>query len=195
MSTSVVSRLFERLVRHAIKVFYRFRPPPRILKFSPETNKALLLQFGARIGDENVTLRGPLILHAAESGFHNLSVGNGCSLQGKAYLDLTGRITLEDNASLGPQVTIMTHNNYNGNDLQDTLLAHTCGTREVRIAQGSHVGARSIILMGVSMGPNTLILPNSMVNRDIVANSVAGGVPAKVIRILDVPENPQLRTD
>jgi acetyltransferase-like isoleucine patch superfamily enzyme len=52
------------------------------------------------------------------------------------------------------------------------------------IVIGNHVwiGAHSIILKGVKIGDNSMIGINSIVTQDIPNNSVAAGIPSKVIR-------------
>jgi serine acetyltransferase len=52
------------------------------------------------------------------------------------------------------------------------------------IIVGDHVwiGMNSIILKGVNIGHNSIIAAGSVVCRDIPDNTLAGGVPAKVIR-------------
>lgn len=47
------------------------------------------------------------------------------------------------------------------------------------------IGFRSIILPGVTIGDNCVIGAGSVVTRDIPSNSVAAGVPARVIRSTD----------
>jgi len=52
------------------------------------------------------------------------------------------------------------------------------------IEVGNHVwiGARSIILKGVSIGNNSIIGTNSIVTKNIPSHSVAAGIPAKVVK-------------
>lgn len=52
------------------------------------------------------------------------------------------------------------------------------------IKVGDHVwiGARSIILKGVTIGNNSIVGTNSIVTKSIPSHSVAAGIPAKVIR-------------
>ena len=55
---------------------------------------------------------------------------------------------------------------------------------EVRLDRNCRIGSHTGIMPGVHVGENAVIAACSYVNRDIPANVVAGGVPAKVMRPL-----------
>ena len=52
----------------------------------------------------------------------------------------------------------------------------------VRIGNNVWVGANVTILPGVSIGDNAIIAAGAVVTKDIPANMLAAGIPAKVIR-------------
>ena len=52
----------------------------------------------------------------------------------------------------------------------------------VIIEDGVWLGTRSVILDGVTIGKNSIIAAGSIVNKNVPAYSIAGGVPAKLIR-------------
>ena len=56
--------------------------------------------------------------------------------------------------------------------------------KPVEIGNNVWLGSRVMVLCGVTIGDNTVIGAGSVVTRSIPANSVAVGVPAKVIRTL-----------
>jgi acetyltransferase-like isoleucine patch superfamily enzyme len=60
--------------------------------------------------------------------------------------------------------------------------------RDVVVGSNVWVGYGACILRGVRVGDNSIIGSNSVVTRDVPANAVVGGVPAKVIRMRDAPQ-------
>lgn len=56
---------------------------------------------------------------------------------------------------------------------------------DVIIGQNAWIGARSIILKGVTIGDNAIIAAGSVVTRSIPANALAAGNPARVIKFYD----------
>jgi maltose O-acetyltransferase len=56
----------------------------------------------------------------------------------------------------------------------------------VTIGDGAWIGARATILPGVTIGGGAVVAAGSVVTRDLPANVLAGGVPARVIRELTV---------
>lgn len=57
---------------------------------------------------------------------------------------------------------------------------------KVHLKKNSRVGSHSTILPGVTIGENSIVGAHSLVTQDIPDNVIAFGVPAKVIRSLDV---------
>ena len=49
------------------------------------------------------------------------------------------------------------------------------------------LGTGAVVLPGVRIGANSVIGAGSVVNKDVPANAVAVGIPAKVIKMLDMP--------
>jgi maltose O-acetyltransferase len=60
-------------------------------------------------------------------------------------------------------------------------------TAPVTIGDGAWIGARAIILPGVTVGRRAVIGAGSIVTRDIPDDSLAAGQPARVLRRLSYP--------
>ena len=63
--------------------------------------------------------------------------------------------------------------------------------RDVEVGSNVWIGYGACILRGVRVGDNAIVGTNSVVTRDVPANAVVGGVPARVLRMREAPE--QLR--
>ena len=60
--------------------------------------------------------------------------------------------------------------------------------RELVIGSNVWIGYNACFLRGVRVGDNSVIGTNSVVTRDVPANAIVGGVPAKTIRMREAPK-------
>src|SRR5438067_2050926 len=60
--------------------------------------------------------------------------------------------------------------------------------RDVRVGNNVWIGYGACVLRGVTIGDNAVIGTNSVVTKDVPANAVVGGVPARVIRMRETPQ-------
>ena len=160
----------------------RLLGPPRVLMHDSETNVAILRAFGARIGAVNVRIHAPLVLHGAEAGYANLTIGDGCIVTGNVYLDLAERITLEEGVSIGPGTIVMTHNRFNYNPILEERLAHQCGVAGVSFGRGSSIKAGAIVNRGVTIGANSVVAAGAVVTHDVDSLCWVAGIPARVVK-------------
>jgi acetyltransferase-like isoleucine patch superfamily enzyme len=60
--------------------------------------------------------------------------------------------------------------------------------RDCIVGSNVWIGYGACFLRGIRVGDNSIVGTNSVVTRDVPANAVVGGVPAKVIRMRDAPK-------
>lgn len=110
-----------------------------------------------------------------------LKIGKNFKRMGGVIIDPSHcyHITIGDNVILAPRVHILAHDSSFG--------LYTGKTRAANVMIGNDVfvGAGSIILPGVHIGSRVIIGAGSIVTKDIPANSVAAGNPARVICDID----------
>ena len=110
-----------------------------------------------------------------------LKIGKNFKRMGGVIIDPSHcyHITIGDNVILAPRVHILAHDSSFG--------LYTGKTRAANVMIGNDVfvGAGSIILPGVHIGSRVIIGAGSIVTKDIPANSVAAGNPARVICNID----------
>lgn len=90
-----------------------------------------------------------------------------------------GGITLEDDVLIGPKVSLITESHPLDPIERKSLLA-----KPVVVKRNAWIGAGAIILPGVTVGENAVVAAGSVVNKDVAANTVVAGVPAKVVKTL-----------
>ena len=59
--------------------------------------------------------------------------------------------------------------------------------RDVVVGSNVWIGYGACVLRGVSIGDNAVIGTNAVVTKDVPANAVVGGIPARVIRMREAP--------
>jgi acetyltransferase-like isoleucine patch superfamily enzyme len=96
----------------------------------------------------------------------NIYIGKYCLID-DTFSDL---ITIEDNVVISFGTTITTHD------------ASCNEVAPVVIKRGAFIGARSIILPGVTIAESSIVGAGSVVTRDVPPGKVVGGCPAKIIQ-------------
>ena len=116
-----------------------------------------------------------------------LRIGNNCKLMSpisfgsEPYL-----ITIGNSVRINSNVVFVTHdggvwvlrNKYN--ELSDV---DKFGT--ICVGNNVHIGTNAVIMPGVTIGDNCIIGVGAVVTKDIPANTVAVGVPARVIETIE----------
>lgn len=84
-------------------------------------------------------------------------------------------VTLEDNVFIGPNVTFT-------NDLIPRSKQYPAQFAKTLVKKGASIGANSTIIAGNTIGENALIGAGSVVTKDIPANEIWVGNPAKFLK-------------
>ncbi|HEX6430687.1 MAG TPA: DapH/DapD/GlmU-related protein [Niastella sp.] len=98
-------------------------------------------------------------------------INHACS-----FLDMGG-ITIEDDVLLGPKVNLITENHPLDPSNRRALIC-----KPIVIKRNAWIGAAATILPGVTIGENAVVAAGAVVTTDVPANTVVGGVPAKIIK-------------
>ena len=105
-----------------------------------------------------------------------LKLGYRTDIGAFSYINAKAGVTIEDEVQIGSHCSI-----YSVSTI-DEMEAPVVLKRNCRI------GTHSSVMPGVTVGENSIVGAHSFVNRDIPANCVALGVPAKVVRRMDSKE-------
>jgi acetyltransferase-like isoleucine patch superfamily enzyme len=60
--------------------------------------------------------------------------------------------------------------------------------RDVRVGSNVWIGYGACVLRGIRVGDNSIVGTSAVVTKDVPANAVVGGVPAKLLRMRETPQ-------
>jgi acetyltransferase-like isoleucine patch superfamily enzyme len=103
----------------------------------------------------------------------NVFINHACS-----FLDLEG-ITIEDNVQIGPKVNLITENHPLEPSARKALQLSS-----IVVRYNAWIGAAATILPGVTVGENAVVAAGAVVSKDVPANTVVGGIPARVLKTI-----------
>lgn len=107
---------------------------------------------------------------------NGVKIGNNVTL--KSGVQLWIGLTVEDNVFIGPNATFT-------NDHTPRSGQHPEKYSETKICRGASIGANATILCGITIGENALIGAGSVVTKDVPANTVWYGNPARMKGYID----------
>jgi acetyltransferase-like isoleucine patch superfamily enzyme len=132
--------------------------------------------YGCEIGDETK-------IGAFVEVQKNASIGKRCKISSHTFV--CEGVTIEDNVFIGHGVMFI-NDSYpratTGGELQteaDWKVERTV------VKKGASIGSGATILCNISIGENAIVGAGSVVTRDVPANGIVAGNPAKVLRYID----------
>jgi acetyltransferase-like isoleucine patch superfamily enzyme len=135
--------------------------------------------YGCQIGDETK-------IGAFVEIQKNSSVGRRCKVSSHTFV--CEGVTIEDNVFIGHGVTF----------INDSYPRATAADGEIQtekdwrvettvVKRGASIGSGSTILSKIVIGENAIVGAGSVVTRDVPANTIVAGNPAKVLRSIENP--------
>lgn len=128
---------------------------------------------GARIATPNIFGAGRLC-----GPMRNIEIGAGTFINREIYLEAVGPISIGRDCQFGPQVMVVTSHHPR---VPDGGVSRVPEGRAVRIGDRVWVGARAMILPGVTIGDDVVIGAGSVVTKDCVRPGVYVGSPARLV--------------
>jgi len=155
----------------------------RNLKLGNDVHISALGKQGLWIGD-NVSI-GAFSRVVVSTSFNHLGefikIGNNVGMGEYAYLGGAGGLEIGDESIIGQYFSCHPENHV-ASDL-DTAIRHQGVTRlGIKIGRNCWIGSKVTILDGVEIGDGSIIAAGAVVNKSFPANSVIGGVPAKLLK-------------
>ncbi|MGY4783662.1 DapH/DapD/GlmU-related protein [Rhodococcus opacus] len=105
-----------------------------------------------------------------------LTVGTGTFINYGCFSDLGASTNIGERVDVGYEVMFATCSHEDGATARRAGVAKTA---PIRVGDGAWIGARSVIMPGVTIGEGCVIAAGSVVTRDCKPNSLYAGVPAE----------------
>lgn len=141
-----------------------------------QAQAAILRELLGSLG-EGAVIRPPL---SCDYGYQ-IHIGQGTFINyGAVFLDVAP-VTIGEDVQVGPNVQFLTATHPVD---AATRRAKWESARPITIADNVWLGGGVIILPGISIGENTVVGAGAVVTKDLPANVVAVGNPARVVRLL-----------
>lgn len=136
-------------------------------------------QLGEIIGQDlpnSTTVFAPLYTNFGK----HIKLGKGVFINHAVSLVDMGGITIENKVLIGPKANILTENHPVSPQNRRTLI-----TKPVTLRRKTWIGAAATILPGVTVGENSIVAAGAVVTKDVPANVMVAGTPAKVIKEIE----------
>jgi acetyltransferase-like isoleucine patch superfamily enzyme len=145
------------------------------LSSNPEEIRSLLGRITEQEIDASIAVFPPLYINYGK----NTSIGKNVFINfGCTFLDLGG-IIIEDNVLFAPGVKLLSEGHPLTPVDRQSLIP-----KPIHIKQNAWIGANATILQGVTVGENAVVAAGAVVSKDVPANTVVGGIPAKPIKTI-----------
>lgn len=172
LDTDEIRSFMDRMSNEARRITFRLNSQYR----TPDEVRSLLSElFGYEV-HESLRVFPPLYTDFGK----NIAVGKRVFINACCHFQDHGGVEIGDGCQIGHNVVFATLDH----ELppQDR---HTTYPAPIVLGRNVWVGSNATILGGVSIGDNAVVAAGAVVTRDVEANSVVGGVPARIIKTIE----------
>lgn len=138
----------------------------------------LLIMTGAKVSRSYISPR-------CFFGGNKVAIGRDAFINYDCFFDTQDYILIGKNVRMGMRCTLITGSHEYGGE---QMRAGESSMAAIAVEDGAWIGASVTILPGVRIGAGAVVAAGSVVTRDVDANSVVAGVPARFLRSMDADE-------
>lgn len=171
LDTEEIHRFMDEMSDEARRVTFRLNTAYH----TPDEVRGIALRT-IRLPSAAVAPRFPAVLCRFRQ---NISMGENVFVNACCHFQDHGGVTIGDGCQIGHNVVFATLNH----GLSPEKRKSTCPAPIV-LGKNVWVGSNATILQGVTIGDNAVVAAGAVVTKDVAANTIVGGVPAKFIKAI-----------
>lgn len=143
------------------------------------------------IGDDTIIQRHSIL--GCWTSYHDqtftpsITIGNHCNIGEYCHITAINKIVIGDGLLTG-RFVLISDNSHGGLSREESTIPPAArqlmSKGEVIIGNNVWIGDKATILAGVHIGDNAIVAANSVVTKDVPANSMVAGCPAKIIKTI-----------
>jgi len=127
--------------------------------------------------DDDARINEQVYIGGTKTPESSLTMGKRTIIMQASYINPTKPIIIGDDSGIGGHCLLFTHGSWNSQ-----LEGYPVKFTPITIGKKVWLPWRIFVMPGVTIGDGAVIGADSMINKDIPANSLAAGSPAKVIK-------------
>lgn len=143
---------------------------------TPDEIRALMSQLFGKEVDESFRVFPPFYTDFGK----NITIGKNVFINACCHFQDHGGVTLGDGCLIGHNVVFATLNHGIAPEERASMKP-----APIQLGKNVWIGSNSTILQGVTIGDNAIVAAGSVVTKDVLANTIVGGVPARYIRSIE----------
>jgi acetyltransferase-like isoleucine patch superfamily enzyme len=111
----------------------------------------------------------------------NLRIGRNVFINQNCTIYDLAPVSIGDDVLIGPNVSLIT----DGHPVAPSQRTAYVVARPITVERGVWIATGAIVIGGVTIGENSVVAAGSVVTKDVPANTLVGGNPARVIRSIE----------
>jgi len=132
--------------------------------------------YGCEVGDETK-------IGAFVEIQKNASVGKRCKISSHTFI--CEGVTIEDNVFIGHGVTFINDSYPRATAGEKLQTEADWKVERTVIKKGASIGSGATVLSNITIGENAIVGAGSVVTKDVPANCIVAGNPAKILRSIE----------
>jgi len=173
IADSDVHKYMHRIAQKAIQI-------TTVLNNSYHTPKeicGIMSRLTGKVVDESFCLFPPFYTDCGK----NITIGKNVFINAGCCFQDQGGIVIGDDVLIGHNVVLATLKHGLPPNKRKNLTP-----ARINIGNNVWIGSNATILAGITIGNNSIIAAGALVSKDVLENVVVAGVPAKIIKNIDV---------